>query len=191
MKKAVLITLFVLALAYLVFGQCGYDSICSPIVMDTANIGNIQPRCTQCPADGCVAWELPDNFDGHFFLNSPNNALFSVQITTFCDYMIWDTCAILPPSGMAGMALVVEFSVIGNSQVVVCGAEGNDVEILVKTTTSHQEELSEILLDLTTCQIPTGIEEPKPTQQFKYFDPITMIEVTEFKPNGAYLQRKR
>jgi hypothetical protein len=172
---------------------CGHDSLGSNqiglAVRDTITIGDDSPRCVDClPMDGqgCTSIALPSGFNGHFFLNSPTNGYFSAQLTTFCNYLMWDSCGIFPPDGMAGMAFIHEFYAIGNCQLTVCGNIGDTVNILIKSVPSPQEELTPYL-DLTTCTTPVSVAQPiDQPRRYWEFDGYYWREVQIMQPNRLY-----
>jgi len=192
MKKIVFILLLTLAAAYVAFGQCGYPEIGVGVglhAIDSAVIQSGHTRCTPCPTDGVVSWSLDSAFNGHFFLNSDRFDVVTVQITKGCDYLLFDTCVSLPPRGVAGWAFVHEFAVYNDAQVHVSGAIGQTVYIDVKAIPTPQEPLDVVLMDLTTCNLPTGITEPiKPTKA-TYFDAKTLQKVVTLEPNKVYIVR--
>jgi len=193
--KTVILFVLIVASAISCHSQCGYRAIgggASGIAsIDTAIIGSIEARCTMCPATSCVGWDLPNNYDGHLYFYCPSGGDYSVQVTQGCDLLMLDTCGAFPPSGVAGQSFDVFFSIIGDAQVLVCGDAGDTIYINSKSTTSQQEELSVILLDLANCNMPTGIQEPEISGQYEYLDPYNMQVVQDFKPHSFYLKRKR
>jgi hypothetical protein len=145
--------------------QCGYDSIggggAGIAASDTATVGGVAPRCTNCDADSCVAWQLPavdgDTTSMFIYLYNPDSAMFSVQITMDCDLLLWDTCGVLSPRTPVNDPFVVMFTFYGNAQIVVCGAMGDSVILEVKITPQRHRILDTPILDLATCSMPVGV----------------------------------
>ena len=170
--KKLLITLFIiLGTAWLLFGQCGFPTIGMGVgvhALDSAIIQESITKCTPCPTEGYVAWELIPDFNGHFFLNSDNPELVTVQITQGCSQVLFDTCVSLPPRGVAGWAYVKEFAVIGDCQIYVSGIVGQSIFIDVKGIPTPQEELFEVLYDMDTCGMLLNTEPARETTQVIY-----------------------
>jgi hypothetical protein len=163
--KKLLITLFIiLGTAWWLFGQCGFPTVGMGVgvhALDSATIQQAVTKCTPCPTAGIVAWELTSDFNGHFFLNSDNPELVTVQVTQGCSQVLFDTCVSLPPRGVAGWAYVKEFAVIGDCQIYVSGIVGQSIFIDVKGIPAPQEELFEVLYDMDTCGVLLNTEDAR------------------------------
>lgn len=171
MKKILIIIFIVLGASYWMFGQCGFPMIGMGVgvhALDSAIIQESITKCTPCPTDGYVAWELTPDFNGHFFLNSDNQELVTVQIAQGCSQVLFDTCVSLPPRGVAGWAFVKEFAVIGDCQVYVSGTVVQNIYIDVKGVPVPQEELFEVLYVLDTCGTLLNTDESRETTPESY-----------------------
>lgn len=171
MKKILVIIFIVLGATYWLFGQCGFPVIGMGVgvhALDSAIIQESITKCTPCPTEGYVAWELTPDANGHFFLNSDNPELVTVQITQGCSQVLFDTCVSLPPRGVAGWAYVKEFAVIGDCQIYVSGIVGQSIFIDVKGILTPQEELFDVLYDMDTCGVLLNTEAAGNTTEVIY-----------------------
>lgn len=194
-----LITILLLACCGFARAQCNYDSIggggSGIAATDTAVIGGIAPRCTPCDGDSCVAWQLPsvdgDTVSMFIYLYNPDSAMFSVQITTDCDLLLWDTCGVLPPHNPTADPFRVMFTFYGNAQLIVCGQMADSVMLDVKITPQRHRVLDSPIMDLTACGLPTFVENPRARGKERFYDPITMVEVSrkDMVPYKKYLVR--
>jgi len=173
MKKIVFILLFSIVAAYVAFGQCGYPEIGvgGQYAMASATIQPTATRCTPCPTDGTVSWELDSAFNGHVWFSSSEQYPVSIQVTKGCDFVLLDTCMVLPQWSASGSNALLEFAVYADAQIHVSGRAGQVVFIDLKGMPSPTEQLDNVLLDLTTCNLPTGITEPaSPTLTYQSLD---------------------
>lgn len=184
--KTTLIVLF-LAISIRLQAQCGYDSIGSGssgvASVDSSIIGEMTPQCTECAADGCTAWQLPSDTSLHISLFAGSVGRFSVQITTECNLVLWDTCVTLSPS-----PFTIGVILPPNSQIIVCGDIGDTVVLMVKATPPMNFPIyTTPHLDLTTCATPVGLAQPiEQPRLYWEFDGYYWREVREMRPNGLY-----
>jgi len=141
---------------------------------------NIPPTCTTCDASGCDGWQLPDDFNGNVYLYGNSGDPVSIQIIQDCRYLLWDTCMVLPVDP-ASSTYHPSFAVVGNSQIVVCGALQDTFMIEVKATPEPKMQISTHVLDLTNCQTPTATTEPA-TEPTRYYELLTGKITTEPTP---------
>lgn len=165
--KAFFLPLLLLSTA---FAQttCNYDSIggggSGVASVDTSIIGPFVPRCTQCATQKCVAWQLPtqsnDTVAMAIYLYSNSGNIVSVQIVKDCNFLLWDTCIVLPPDP-ATPAYQPRFSIVGNAQILVCGDVGDTIILNVKIVPDAHSLLDAPYMDLNTCGTPVGLEDPR------------------------------
>lgn len=104
-------------------------------VIDSAVFGDLTPRCTPCPTEGCVGFQI-DSPDSCFHIGVyPTHAsTVTVQIVTECNWLLWDTCAtILGGSISPPEMLFFGITIPANSQILVCGAIGDTFGIEIKS----------------------------------------------------------
>lgn len=191
MKKLTLIILFTIAAAYVAFGQCQFPQLGigqGLHAVDSATIQESHTRCTACPTEGVVSWDLVGDVNWQFTIFSGDSNLVTVQITKSCDLLLWDTCGILPPISMGAVwAFTKSFSVYGDCQVHVNGSVGQTIIIDVKGTATNHEQLDDVLIDLNTCTLPTSTTNTTPTpRRLMEFDGHTWRQVTATRPNMLY-----
>jgi hypothetical protein len=186
-------TLFLLfmALSTHLQAQCGFDSIGSGssgvASVDSSVIGvDIAPQCAECAADGCTAWQLPADTALHISLFAGSVSRFSIQITTECSLVLWDTCVTLSPN--PSTPFTIGAILPPYSQIIVCGDIGDTVVLMVKATPpmnfpSHTAPY----IDLTTCTTPVGMAQPiEQSNRYWEFDGYYWREVQEMRPNRLY-----
>jgi len=196
-RLLILLSIFISSITAYAQPECPMDSIggggAGVGSLDQSVIQLSPTYCTECPANGVVSWELPNDFNGHVYLHSPNGQqAFSIQVVKDCRYVMLDTCLVLPNNPSNG-AFDLTFAIIGGVQLYVSGQVGDTVAIDCKSTPSPQEELTMALIDLQLCQIPTTIDAPLTTcEQSHYINITTLIEYTERSsqalPSGIYWQ---
>lgn len=165
--------------------------------VDTSVVGAMQPRCTPCVTQGCVAWQLPADTSYHLAIYTLRPSTVSVQIVIDCDYLLWDTCAYISGDSVSPpVPLFLSAVIPANSQIVVCSGLGDTIAIEVKATAPNNfPAYLTPTLDLSTCAIPLGLRHPTtPSEQFIYIDLQTLQEAQgkDLAPFPAmYIKRKR
>lgn len=159
-----IIPLLLIVLAVNCHAQCGYPYIggggSGVGAIDSAILGSLPSTCTACATQSRACWEMPDSFNGDFYVFSPNvGDTFSAQIIRDCRYLMFDTCSVLPFDASTGN-FVIRFLLLGTVQVCISGQSGDTVFIVSKSTPSPQEELSVVLADLDSCGGATSVLEP-------------------------------
>jgi len=162
MKNIVFLIIVSLMAAYVAFGQCQFTriGIDGQYAIDSATIQPTGSRCTPCPTDGTVSWSLDSAFNGHVWFSSSDQYPVSIQVTKGCDFVLLDTCMVLPQWSASGSNVMIEFAVYADAQIHVSGRAGQMVYVDVKGMPTPTEQLDIVLLDLNTCNAPVGIQEP-------------------------------
>lgn len=147
--------------------------------------------CTECPTGGFVSWSMPEDFNGHIQLYSPNGQQqFSLQLVQQCRWLLLDSCITLPTSPTNG-PFDLRFAVFGASQLYISGQLGDTLNIICKSTPSPQEELYIPLIDLATCSVPLSIQDDwGACNAYQYIDIMTLKQFAtddeNALPSGIY-----
>lgn len=195
--KQLVFTLF-MALSMGLFSQnpCSYTQIggggSGIAAVDTAVIFEGFPRCLPCPADGQVCWQLPSDSSMYIYLHSQDSTDVAVQLTTGCDYLLWDTCVTLRKRSPVTTPFRIGVVLPQLSQICVSGPIGDSVMIDVKVVPNmHFKRYDTPIIDLRDCGIATAIQEPLPIGRYEYIDPYTLKVVRALQPHRFYLKRHR
>ena len=180
MKNIVFLIIVSLMAAYVAFGQCQFTriGIDGQYAIDSATIQPTGSRCTPCPTDGTVSWSLDSAFNGHLWFSSSDQYPVSIQVTKGCDFVLLDTCMVLPQWSASGSNAMIEFAVYADAQIHVSGRAGQMVYVDVKGMPTPTEQLDIILLDLNTCNAPVGIEDRIEQQ---YTNWLNILDYTRYK----------
>ena len=174
------------------FNPCEYNLIgaggAGVAAVDTST-ATMPPRCTPCPTEGCVAWQMPADTAYHLsiFTTRPTNA--SIQLVSECNWLLWDTCAYISGDSVSPpMPLFLSLVIPANSQLIVCADLGDTIIIEVKATTPNGfPTYTAPILDLSTCNPPVSVTQPiPPMRHYWEFDGTYWREVSAMKPNGLY-----
>lgn len=173
--------------------QCGYQRVgvgtgVSPL--DTVSLPPNQSVCQVCHDGGKFSWELDSAFSGMIFLNSDMQIPVSVRITKNCSEVLFDTCVVLPPMGMAGICYYKEFIAVSDCQLHVFGAYGQVVALDVKSWPVSGEPVSNVIFDMDTCGTATSIEMPMSQGPGEsYMVTLSGVHVSgENIPAGVYIE---
>lgn len=174
------------------FNPCEYQMIgaggAGVASIDTST-ATMQPRCTPCTTEGCVAWQLPADTAYYIAIYTLHPSWVSVQIVTECDYLLWDTCAYVSGDSVSP-PIPFDFGMIipASSQMVICSGLGDTIIIEMKATTPNGFPTYTMpILDLSTCNPPVSVTRPmQPIKHYWEFDGTYWREVSAMKPNRLY-----
>ncbi len=164
-------------------------------VIDSAVFGTIPPRCTPCPSEGCVGFQI-DSQDSCFHIGvyATHAASLSVQIVSNCNLLLWDTCAtVLGGSISPPEMLFFGITIPANSQMLVCGAVGDTFVVEVKSLSpAIPPYYSQPIASLDSCSAPMSVAPKEPSAgEYIYIDYKTMEVVRDLKPSSTYLKREK
>lgn len=164
-------------------------------VIDSQVVGDIAPRCVECPATGCVGFQISSaDTSFHVGVYSTHTATISVQATSNCSDLLWDTCATVA-GGSVSPPEMLFFSITlpPNSQFLVCGLSGDTIAIYLKSLSpAIPPYYSQPIANLDSCSAPLSVAPKEPSAgEYIYFDPYTMQVVRELKPSSTYLKREK
>jgi len=154
--------------------------------IDTST-ATMQPRCTPCTTEGCVAWQLPADTAYYIAIYTMRPSWVSVQIVADCDYLIWDTCAYISGDSVSPpMPFDFDMIIPASSQMVVCAGLGDTIIIEVKATTPNNfPTYTTPILDLSTCNPPVSVAQPMPPiKRYWEFDGYYWRQVTDRPTRG-------
>lgn len=179
MKKLVLLLIFIIAVAYVAFGQ---DSLfIGTPQMDTLRGDLIDCYQYQCSPTVSHTYIVASDYNGSMNLGS--NMPIEVLLMTE-SYVHFDTCANLTSWAMT---LSLEFDFPAGARIVINSYEGASVTVFSKTDTAVTRQLPQpIAFTDTLCNLPTAITEPIKTRRLFEFDGKTWRQVTAMRPNRLY-----
>jgi hypothetical protein len=196
MRALILFVLIALAFTANVQNPCEYNLIgaggAGVAEVDSSTVDTLQPRCTPCPTEGCVGWQLPSDTAYHITFFSPSSPMVSIQFVSECHLLLWDTCMqIFPFNPIVFPPTQLGVILPPNSQVIVCSDIGDTIIIQVKATTPNNfPTYTTPILDLSTCSTPTATTHPiEQPRHYWEFDGVYWNPVEALRPNRMYKAR--
>lgn len=111
-----------------------------------------------CQQEACHVYELPPNFVGRVYIGANPFTQLNIMAWQNCNFMRLDTCQVVGDILFAPFVIWFDFPT--NTQIVVCGPLGHEVDVFIKShETKDTLRLATIKVD-TLCGALIGIDDP-------------------------------